>query len=382
MRVKDLVFFIFALFFNIGARLGVKKNRVGLVSWHNAHFADGLGEVERELKNRTAENGKDFQMLKFERTALESPLSVLRFVTVDAFRLGRAKYIFLNDTFMPLCFARPGRQTKVVQLWHGMGAFKKFGFDIEVPEEIRHREKAQAEKLDFVVCSSEGVRDIYARAFGLPEERVLASGSPAEDYYFRKTEKQKAKERLLEYYPELKDKYIVLYAPTFRDDREKDEELPAHFNAERICRAVNADTGHERAKDIEILVRLHPQVHGAATVKNAFDVTDYDNVNELCAAADMLVTDYSSICMDFVLMGKPVVFYAFDLDSYKGLRDFYFDYEDYVPGPVAKNEDELICAIRDAGNKKSPKTDDFFKFNFDEPDGRATARLLDLLFDG
>ncbi len=369
--MKDLIFRIYALFFNFGARLKVKSDRVGLVSMHNAHFADGLGEVEARLGS--------YKIMKVERTSLESPLGALRFITLDAFRLGRAKYIFLNDNFMALAYAKPNRETRIVQLWHGMGAFKKFGFDIEVEPKVRRREAAQAERLTHVACSSVGVKEIYAGAFGVSPDKVYPVGAPNGDFYFSAENRKIAKDTLLELFPELEDKYIVLYAPTFREDTANDEDILKHFNAERIKRAVNANLGPDKPKDIEILVRLHPQVHESAQVKNAFDVTDYPFVNELCAVSDMLITDYSSICMDFALMKKPIVFYAYDLDYYKGARDFYFDYETYVPGPVAKTEDELIFAIKDARKAPSPKLPEFRKFNFDEPDGRATERLLEIV---
>ena len=363
--MKDFIFLIYALFFNFGARLGVKENRVGLVSMHNARFADGLGEVERELKSR----GDAYDFVKVERTDLASPFSALKFITCDAFRLGRAKYIFLNDNFMALSCAKPNRETEIVQLWHGMGAFKKFGFDIDVPQEIRKREAAQNAKLTAVICSSEGVKSIYAGAFGIDADKVYPIGSPASDYYFRNGEKETAKANLLKLYPELEGKYIILYAPTFREDPESDAKLLSHFNA--------ADLSDENTA---VLVRLHPQVHGSSEIKDAIDVTDYPNVNELCIAADMLITDYSSICMDFALQKKPTVFYAFDLDSYKGARDFYFTYEGYVPGPVAKTEEELKGAVNEARETVSPKLEAFRKFNFDEPDGKATERLVNKMF--
>ena len=348
--MKDLIFRIYALFFNFGAKLGIKKNRVGLVSMHNAHFADGLGEVERALSD-------GYEIIKAERTALARPLSALKFITADAFRLGRAKYIFLNDNFMALAYAKPYSETKIIQLWHGMGAFKKFGFDIDVEPKVRRLEAAQAGKLTHVACSSVGVKDIYAGAFGVSPDKVYPVGSPNGDYYFRNKEP-------------VNERYTILYAPTFREDAESDAKILSHFDAKAVKDALG---------DVEILVRLHPQVHTSSIPTGITDVTDYPNVNELCAKADMLITDYSSICMDFVLQNKPVVFYAFDLDSYKGARDFYFKYEDYVPGPIAKTSEELAAAIKEARENRSPNYDEFRKFNFDEPEGDATAKLLEII---
>ena len=129
---------------------------------------------------------------------------------------------------------------------------------------------------------------------------------------------------------------------------------------------------------IEVLIRLHPQVHSDAAVDGAVDVTDYENINELCMISDLLITDYSSICMDFSLMKKPMVFYAYDLDKYRGDRDFYFDYESYVPGPVVRTMDELCTAAR-CGDFAPEKNDAFRDFNFGTTFGTAAKNLVDYL---
>ena len=80
-------------------------------------------------------------------------------------------------------------------------------------------------------------------------------------------------------------------------------------------------------------------------IKGATDVTQYPDVRQLVLYCDVLVTDYSSICMDFSLLCKKTVFYAWDLENYIRDRDFYFDYESFVPGFIAETPDELIKAI-------------------------------------
>lgn len=363
MKMKDLIFIIYSLFFNLGAKIGIKENRIALISMHNAHFNDGLGEIEAEFKYRD----KSYEFIKVERTDLSSKVKAFKFLTVNAFKCGRAKFIFLNDNFMALGYCKPNLNTKIVQLWHGQGAFKKFGFDIDVAKDVRRREKAANEKLSYVVASSSGVKEIYASAFGVTEDKVLTLGSPNSDYYFRNFSKKLAKEHLYELYPELEGKKVILYAPTFRDDK---SDVLKNINFEKL-----------QDENTYVLVRLHPQVHNDEAVKGAFDVTDYDNVNELCTVADLLITDYSSICMDFVLQDKPVLYYAFDLSNYKGARDFYFDYESYVSGPVLKTEDELVIATKRAlaGEFDANKAKKFKDFNFDNLDGSAAKRLVDFL---
>ena len=84
--------------------------------------------------------------------------------------------------------------------------------------------------------------------------------------------------------------------------------------------------------------------------------------------------------MDAALIGKPLVFYAFDLDKYASDRSFYFDYESYVPGPVVKSFDELIATVSDIENlKDNDKLKRFREFNFGKPDGKATEKVVDTI---
>lgn len=371
LKKKNIAFSVYSFFFNFGAICGVKNNHVALVSMHNANFKDGLGEVLRVIK----EDCIDCEILKIDRKDLFSRRTALKALTLDAFRLGRSKYIFLNDNFMPLAKARPAKETKIVQLWHGQGAFKKFGLSIEQPDEIRERERAANEKLSYVVCSSAGVADIYKEAFGVDEQKIIPTGTPNEDYYFHDESQAFARARVYKKYPELKDKFVILYAPTFRDGM-GDAEILKNFDASKIEALVDNSV---------VVTRLHPQVHESLECecitreKFGINVTDYDSINELCIVADLLITDYSSVCMDFALMEKPVLFYAFDLDSYKYSRNFYFDYRTYVPGPIATNKAELLKILKSGelmSHENRDKLKAFRAFNFDSPDGSATRKLF------
>ena len=362
--LKIFLFMIYALFFDIGAKIGVVENRVGLVSMHNAHFADSLGEVEKEFAKRNSFGGENWKTIKIDRIALSSKLGAIKFVTVDALRLGRSRFIFLNDNFMPLAYVHPNARTKVVQLWHGAGAFKKFGLAIPQPNDIRRREIAANSRLSYVVCSSDSVKQIYAEAFGVGTSKVLTFGSPNTDFYFNEAEKARVREEFFTHYPALRDKYIILYAPTFREDK---SDILSHIDFRRLVDDKTA-----------VLVRLHPQVNNSELVKGGgIDVTNYENVNDLCLVSNMLITDYSSICMDFALQDKPMVFYAYDLEDYKGARDFYFDYVKYVPGPVARTQEVLEHAI--AITKASHNIGSFANFNFGHPNGTATKQLIEFL---
>ena len=173
--MKKIFYFIYAVIFNFFSIFPLKKNKVVFLSPHNENFNDSLGAVMEEVIRRdefrvVLISGRD---LKLDRSGVKKTVSsvgrAISFFTVKAYHLATAHYVFLNDNFMPmgkLCFKK---NAVITQLWHAEGAFKKFGLDIEQPEDVRELEKAGNAKLTYVVCSSEEVAPIYANAFGVSD---------------------------------------------------------------------------------------------------------------------------------------------------------------------------------------------------------------------
>ncbi|MBQ1545668.1 MAG: CDP-glycerol glycerophosphotransferase family protein [Clostridia bacterium] len=407
LDVKELAFTAYAAVFNLAAKLPVKKNRVILFSLYDANFNDALGEIQMELLRRDprkAEHNKAtnsaYNIIRVDRNDLfRSKQSLVKFMTWDAFRAGRAKYIFLNNNFMAMGKMNPNPETEIVQVWHGMGAFKKFGYDMPQPEDIRRREIGANKNLTRVVCTSPGVAPYYMSAFGVTEDKIISTGSPNQDWYFRKRNagpesRVYRRLHLNSLYPQAEDKYLVLYAPTFRDDPNADSIL-AHVDFAKMKESLEKGLNkkmkpEDKKREVCILVRLHPHdevsrkslegLKGSEVLRNSVaDATDYPDANALCLMTDLLITDYSSICMGTVLINKPVVFYAYDLDSYNENRSFYYDYESTVPGPVAHNMNELGKVLR-AFEFREDKRLKFRTMMFgDDKDinGDATKKMLD-----
>lgn len=375
--MKQFFFTLYAVMFHLCRAFPVQKKRVALISMHNAGFRGSLGEMERTFQ----ELDEGFFFVKITRRDLDlqtdaglialmrSVFRAIGFFTVKAYGLARSKYIFLNDNFMPLASLRLSTKAVVTQLWHAEGAFKRFGHDIDQPAEIRAREAAANEKLNFVVCSSESVAPHYATAFHVEPGQVLALGSPRTDFFFRPHDFAALRARFDESYPQCRGKKLVLYAPTFRDDPIKDKALLSRLDAGLFARQL----GGEYA----LLVRLHPQVHAdTRTLEGAVDLTAYPDVSELVLLSDVLVTDYSSIVMDFALLRKRCIFYAFDLEEYEQDRPFYFDYKTFVPGRIVRTMPELIDEI-EYGVLDLARLEQFRAFHFGRPDGNAARRVAE-----
>ena len=268
-----------------------------------------------------------------------------------------------------------------------------------ISEDIRRREIGANKNLTRVVCTSPGVAPYYMSAFGVTEDKIISTGSPNQDWYFRKRNagpesRVYRRLHLNSLYPQAEDKYLVLYAPTFRDDPNADSIL-AHVDFAKMKESLEKGLNkkmkpEDKKREVCILVRLHPHdevsrkslegLKGSEVLRNSVaDATDYPDANALCLMTDLLITDYSSICMGTVLINKPVVFYAYDLDSYNENRSFYYDYESTVPGPVAHNMNELGKVLR-AFEFREDKRLKFRTMMFgDDKDinGDATKKMLD-----
>lgn len=375
--MKKVLYRIYAIIFNILRIFPLKPNKITFLSPHNENFNDSLGAVMEELVRRD-----EFRIIRissydarFDKSSVKAVLksikNILKFYTVQVYHLATSGFVFLNDNFMPLGMLKFKDKAVITQLWHAEGVFKKFGLDIEQPNEVRELELKGNYTLNYIVCSSESVVPYYADAFGVPEKKVLPLGAARTDYFFKEINEKRLREEFDRSYPECKGKKLVLYAPTFRDNPDDDSELVENIDV----KAFNDRFGSQYA----LLVRLHPQVHTSRQLlEDAVDVCDYENVSELVRLCDILITDYSSICMDFALLKKPVYFYAFDLEKYEADRAFYFEYENYVPGPVARDFSTLLNLINmGASETYTSRMETFVDFNFDKPDGNAAKRIAD-----
>ncbi|MBE6786256.1 MAG: hypothetical protein E7538_08515 [Ruminococcaceae bacterium] len=364
--MKGFFYGIYALFFNISAALfPLKKNRVCFLSMHNEGFCDSLGSVCDCLREKRS----DMQTVYITREdlSLKNPLRLLSFFLIKSRLLATSEYIFLNDNFLPMGKLNFKKDAVITQLWHAEGVFKKFGLDITQPDEVRKAEAAANGKLTYVVCSSEGVRDIYAGAFGVKKQQVLPLGAPRCDFLIKQGNAEKAREELLQLYPQCRGKRVVLYAPTFRDTKEGNLEIMRHFDTKKFT-ALSGD-------EYVLMVKLHPQVHEGVKIENAIDVTDFDDVRKLALFCDVLITDYSSICMDFAFLDKKTVFFAYDLEEYTAKRDFYFPYEGYVPGKTVFTLEDCAEAVKEETDRE--KNEKFKGFNFSFFDAKSSERVIE-----
>ncbi len=178
------------------------------------------------------------------------------------------------------------------------------------------------------------------------------------------------------------EKTVVLYTPTWREDlvdANGAQDFRLHLDLDQLTRRLGPDH--------VILLRLHYMVSGRlgpCDIPGVQDVSFHQDVSELYLAADAMVTDYSSTMFDFAVTGKPMVFYTYDLEHYRGtLRGFYFDFEQAAPGPIVDSTSAVADALADLDRLERSYADRYADFRSafcHLDDGGATQRVLDRFF--
>lgn len=321
----------------------------------------------------------DYKKIVFTRGDKRKAMSFRQFKTICRV-MTCSKYILLDDFYGLTSAMRLRKNQKLIQLWHGSGAYKKFGFSRLSSDLSGSRVHGGYRKYTGVTVSSEGVRECFAEAFDIPLDRVEALGSPRTDVLFDIDYTVKAKSKLIEKYPKLEGKKIILFAPTYRGGRV--EQADYDFDKLSPKELMNEISGSI------ILVRWHPAL--LANIKNGtrhfdlpegmIDVSEYEDINELIASADVLITDYSSIIFDWFITKKPIVFYLYDMGEYEGARGLYFELEEYIYGTLAVNFDELVDAIK-TPEFCSEKRDEFNRRFMMACDGRSCEKVCKWIFE-
>ena len=367
---------IYAKIFNILRKFPQKNNKITLLTNKNHSFEANLEYIAKELDNRN-NSGKNYEY-KF------IPKDSLSFANIRDF--ASSKYVFLVDNFFPLAFMNV-EGMKWVQLWHGTGLFKKFGYDLLNDEDKKIMEMF-APKIDLVSVSSENVADIYARNFYVDKSKVKPFGVPRNDFYDEEHLSEdylsELRESFEKDYPQLKGKKLVLYAPTFREDP-KNNAVFNHFDIEKFL--------DELGDEYALAIRLHPNYKRFCDEEHNIDLDDltnrYDIINftgfkdeqKLLLLADILIADYSSIMVDYTILKKPAILFDYDLEDYLYKeRGFYFDYEEMVPGKIVYNIDELIEAIKEE-DFRLEKMEEFLKLQFGEFKPNSSKLILDYILE-
>jgi len=293
--------------------------------------------------------------------------------------LGRARY-WVSDQNLGLDL-RPSKRTFYLQSWHGT-PLKRMQHDALSHEGRKpgylERVTQQTGYWSCLLSPSPYATERFRSAFRFTGE-VLEVGYPRNDVLAGSglAERRAATRARLGV---AADKRLVLFAPTFRDNARRGNRFAFKSGLNLY------ELAEQLPEDVLFLMRAHhvagKTVHIPHKVRDRIiDVTSYDDAQDLMAAADALITDYSSMMFDFALTGRPLLFFCPDLEEYgTQLRGFYFDFEEQAPGPILRSQEELAEALQDLdGVRETHRAalESFIEHYAPLDDGGAAARVVD-----
>jgi CDP-glycerol glycerophosphotransferase (TagB/SpsB family) len=269
----------------------------------------------------------------------------------------RGKVYLFDNYAKDINFWQSGGAVKV-NLWHGI-PLKKIQAD-NLFDTFRHprnlwekwknfpRNLSDEKPHHYVLATSDVLKPVFGSAFRT--ENVLVCGYPRNDSMLSASLRNLSTAKEEEALGQLRRKLeggglrMLYYMPTFRDSEVRFFEV---VNMEEL-------NGFLESNKLLLCVKLHPK----SKLGRRFAEIGGRNVSVVDADADpylfiressLLVTDYSSIYFDYLISGKPIVFFAYDLEEYKNAsREMYFEYSKYTPGKKAYSWEELKEAILDS----------------------------------
>lgn len=348
----------------------IRKNRITFISMRRTDLSGNFAFVYEQMKDR-----KDLDIhfiLTYSNSVWMSLKDIFRFCYACAV----SKVIVLDEFTPQIHYLDLRAETKLIQLWHACGAFKTFGFTrlgkpAGSPQATRNHRS-----YDYVTVSSTYCKRCHSEGFGISDEKIIPTGIARTDVFFDEGYKQRVRDGFYEQYPALKEKKILLFAPTFRGTVKEN----AYYPMERMdFKALYEAIGEEYA----IIVKHHPFVADSHPIPEEYkefilDLSAESELNDLLFVSDLIITDYSSLVFEAALLKIPMLFYVFDLNDYIRQRDFYFDLRLESPGKLVFSQGELTQAIlqEDFG---AERMDAFAKMFFDDFDGRSTERIVALI---
>jgi len=388
-RLKKIIFFVVTCIYkSLHKYIKVDEKTILFVAYLGRGYLCNPKYIHQYMQNRDEfKNFKFVWALKDTNIKIEGA-KVIKYRGIEYFYyLAKAKFWVINSKLPEYCVKKENQI--YIQCWHGT-PLKRLAHDIHVSEETTFFRTKQTrdemlksydtdvKKYNYLLSPNRHSTEKFISCFNIERERIVETGYPRNDFLANLNEEkiQHLKDKLK--IP--KDKKVILYCPTWRDN--KFNEKGYFFELK-----VNFNMWHENLSD-EWVVIFKPHY----LISNKFDLKGLDDfvyvfeenhdINELYAISDIMITDYSSSFFDYSILNRPILFYMYDIKEYaEELRGFYLDINKDLPGPIFESEYELIKQIKD---KKIFETyqdtlEKFIDKYHEFEDGHASQKVVEKL---
>lgn len=344
----------------------VRKHKILFCSRQSNDVPLDFMLIEREIRNEIPE-AECVNICCHMGHKVSGYVRYMWYFTKSLYHLATSHICILDSYWPAVSLLKHKKNLKVIQIWHAIGKIKQSGYQTLGKKSGRNAEYARALNMhgnyDYVIAGAKFWNQYYCRSFGIKKDKILNYGLPRIDYLIN-TEK-KNRENFFSRYPVLKNRKIILYAPTFRRN------MRSHW--EEILDVI--DDGYA------LIVKKHPgeYAHSPKQHKNVFYMDEFKTI-ELMAVCDYFITDYSAGALEAAVLKKKTYYWTYDYEDYVRNNGLNIELDKEAAPYVFTDIRKLMDSIR------SGKYDESFMERYREkflPEelGNSTEKIVKLIKD-
>lgn len=339
------------------------KNKITMLSRQSDKVNIDFEFIEREIIRKT--DKVQIKMLcKVIRKDIKSRIVYCFYILKCMYHIATSKVCILDGYSIPISILKHKKKLTIIQIWHASGAIKKFGYQALNKKEGRGNGVAKLmdmhKNYSYVMAPSKITGEIFSKAFGVSEDKIIINALPRIDYLLEsntKKEKQFYKE-----YPIYKDKKIILYVPTFRKDKGN--------NAQELINNI-------KNNEYGLIIKTHPL--DKTQINYKYKVDKKYSTYDLLKIADYIITDYSAIAFEACILKKPLYFYVYDINEYKKTRGINVNLFKEMNSCTSTNIKEIMNCI-EKGEYDFEELKNFKTKYMGEDYYNNTNKLVDFIF--
>lgn len=286
----------------------------------------------------------------------------------EVYYLATSRWV-ITDSYMPtISMFKVRKGVTVVQIWHALGAIKRFGrMTVGLPGGVDDRVASTMrmhENYDYIAAPSVATAEIFQRGFGVDSDRVQVVGSPRIDYLLN-ADRQAVHEEIVRSLGLDPQRPIYLYAPTFRDN--------GSVAVDRLAEAF-------RGIDAQLVIHMHTRDRTAPLPADAAVVySTAPEVLSILPGVDGVITDYSAVVFEVGILGIPLALWAYDQDEYAVSPGFALDYDGELSDIVTADPHRAIELLDQRASLNSKRFHAFMSRYIETADTHNCHRLMALL---
>lgn len=307
----------------------IKPNKVVFLSRQSSDKSLDFKLIEEQLIKNNKNINCIFLCHRIEEIN-KSVISSIIYTIKCLWNLADAK-VCVTDSYSIVSAVKNKKKLKVIQVWHSLGAIKKFGLQTVGSISGRNENLSKNMKMhanyDYIISGSDAMVPFFSKAFGYTEDKFLSYGLPRIDYLINN--EKILKEKIYKKYPIIKKKKNILYVPTFRTTKED--------NTKALIDRINTTK-------YNLIIKAHPN-QKLDIGNNKVLLCEEFKALDLITISDYVITDYSAIAIEAAVLNKKTYYYVFDYKEYERNNGINIDLFKEMPGCVFKDINELAKAI-------------------------------------